>query len=887
MNKEKTTYESYGLESSSVSNNSGCKILMMVWNNTYAKYDKEQTIYEMFEEQAKLNPHGVAVVYKDRHITYQELNQYSNQLANRLRKEGVKPDVLVAICAERSLEVMIGILAILKAGGAYVPLDPEHPSERLRFILGDICAPVLLTQQHLVDKCINYSGNIILLDNLLNEKISFAVNLNKTVTAKNLAYTIYTSGTTGRPKGVTITHGAITNHMVWMKKCFSFDPSDVTLQKTVLSFDASVWELFIPIITGGKLVFADPGAHRDPRALIKLIREYKVTTLQLVPTMLKEFLKQEDVVQCVTLRHVFAGGEMLSEDIRRLFFQKLPVRLYNLYGPTETTIESTFHPCENSEEDFALNCIGKPINNTQVYVLDSQMQLTPIGIPGQLYIGGDGLARGYLNNSALTTSNFIVNPFSLRKEDRLYKTGDLVRWLSNGSLEYLGRLDDQVKIRGFRVEINEIENCLSKAPMINQCAVVVENVENSMEQPHLTAYLVLANKKDIAVTKLLNFLKHSLPEYMVPSVFKVVEKLPISVNGKVDKKSLITMEATVLSLENNYVAPANHEEKTLTDIWVRVLKAKQQIGVHDNFFDLGGNSLLALEVLTQVNKYYSVDMGMQSFFEVPTIFGFSSIIRNTKKKADKIKSRVNHNVQFKSEIDSPVIALRSGGDKTPLFLIHPVGGTVFWYMKLVKHLKTNRPVYGIQDPGIVHKNLIFSSIEELAEFYLQWIRKVQPHGPYMIGGASFGATVSVEVARKIQELGEKVCFIPILDGWAIYPNKLLNDSYFKDTMNRQHEQLRAQFAAKNIENMESIFDLQWQRLTLLWKYKMLPVEHKIILFKSEELLPAFRTIESPLNYWDDYAMCPIDVHAIPGDHETMFQEPYVAVLAQKLNSCLL
>jgi len=434
------------------------------WNDTKRAHPIEQSFHQLFEAQARKTPNATAVVFEGQRLTYEQLNARANQLAHYLQKLGVGPDVLVGICAERSLEMIVGLLGILKAGGAYVPLDPGDPGERLAFMIEDAHLPVLLTQEHLKVKLAAYEGECLCLDSGWKVIVEDdRHDLAPTVTAENMAYVIFTSGTTGKPKGAMITHRGVRNRLLWMQETYRLTTSDRVLQKTPFSFDVSVWEIFWPLLNGACLVVAPPGGHKDGAYLVNVIAEQQITVIHFVPSMLSAFLEYPDLARCRSLRLVFCSGEVLPLNLQGRFFAQIDAGLHNLYGPTEAAIDVTFWECQRGSHLLSVP-IGRPIGNTQIYLLDRRLQPVPIGVSGEIYIGGDGVGHGYLNRPALTAEKFIANPFSDEPGSRLYRTGDLARYLPDGNIEFLGRIDNQVKLRGHRIELGEIEACLDQYP---------------------------------------------------------------------------------------------------------------------------------------------------------------------------------------------------------------------------------------------------------------------------------------------------------------------------------------------------------------------------------------------------------------------------------------
>ncbi|NCS11031.1 MAG: amino acid adenylation domain-containing protein [Microcystis aeruginosa G13-09] len=595
--------------------------LLIDWNNTEVDYPVDKCIHQLFEEQVERTPDTVAVIFEEQELTYNELNCRANQLAHYLQSLGVKPDELVGICVERSLEMIVGLLGILKAGGAYVPLDPDYPLERISLMLEDAGLKVLLTQQKLIDKLSESQANI----NIVCVDADLPViskeeqkNLITTIKYSNLAYVIYTSGSTGIPKGVLVTHQGLLNLVFWYQNTFEITNLDKATQLAGTGFDAAVWELW-PYLTAGASIYLV-----KPEILISLVElqkwlAAKKITISFLPTPIAEQLLSLEWTEInVSLRTILTGGDKLNQYPSNF----IPFQVVNNYGPTENTVVTTSGVVISGEKNNSLSpAIGRPIFNTQIYILDSNLQPVPVGIPGEIHISGAGLARGYLNRPELTQEKFIPNPFSNSPDSRLYKTGDLARYLPDGNLEYLGRIDNQVKIRGFRIELGEIETILSQHSAVKTAIVIAR--EDETEQKRLVAYIVpqaegisaQQEQNFIAVTELRQFLKAKLPEYMIPSAFVILESLPLTPNGKIDRRALPAPE---FQSEEQYVAPRNPIEEILSSIWVKVLKVAQ-VGIHDNFFELGGHSLLATQLISRIREAFQVEMPLRELFVAPTI----------------------------------------------------------------------------------------------------------------------------------------------------------------------------------------------------------------------------------------------------------------------------
>ncbi len=566
-----------------------CFQVLVEWNSTDRSWECPQRLHELFERQVDLTPEAVALVSEEGLLTYAELDRRATRLAHRLQGLGVGPEVPVGLCAERSLGMVEGLLAILQAGGAYVPLDPDYPRERLAFMLEDTGAPVLVVQRHLLARLPDAAAQVVLLEEIGRGADLFESRLQEG-SPENLAYVIYTSGSTGRPKGVMVTHRAIANRVLWMREQFPVGPNDAVLQKTPFSFDASIWEIFLPLLAGFRLVIALPQGHQDPAYMARAIQRHEVTVLQLVPSMLGPFLDEPTSAECPSLRRVFCGGELLTPPSRDRFLATLAAELCNLYGPTECAIDATFWPCRGGDERPSVP-IGRPLSNVQIYLLDRRLEPAAVCAPGELHVGGVGLARGYLGRPDLTAEKFIPDPWSGEEGARLYRTGDLARYLPDGAIEYLGRIDQQVKLRGFRIEPGEIEAALGALPGVREAVVIVR--EDRPGQVRLLAYAAGAGLNG---DRLRRTLERTLPSHMVPALVVVLEALPRTPGGKLDRKVLPAPERG--PAEGRYEAPHTPTEELLARIWAQVL-GLERVGVHDNFFELGGDSILSIQVMAR------------------------------------------------------------------------------------------------------------------------------------------------------------------------------------------------------------------------------------------------------------------------------------------------
>ena len=598
--------------------------LLGEWNDTVADYPQNRCIHQLFEAQVEYNHHAIAVIFDDNSLTYQELNSRSNQLAHYLQKQGVSSDVLVGLCVERSVEMIVGMLAILKAGGAYLPLDPNYPPERLNFMLEDAQSSVLLTQHHLVERLGTQKLQVIGIDTDWNRVVQESSdNLTSGVTSDNLAYVIYTSGSTGKPKGVAIPHKAV-NRLVCNTNYIKLDSADKIAQVSNTSFDAATFEIWGALLHGAQLVGISRDILLSPHDFALQLQQQGITVLFLTTALFQQIVR--DIPQAfASLRYLLFGGEAVAPRwVRKVLKKGAPQQLIHVYGPTEGTTFSSFYQVQDVSEEATSIPIGRPITNTQIYLLDEQLQPVPIGIPGELYISGDGLARGYLNRPELTSQRFIPRApikgaptMAAQLGTRLYKTGDLARYRADGNIEFLGRIDNQVKIRGFRIELGEIESVLNQHPAVREAVVMVQ--QDIPDDKHLVAYIVFNEQvNNPKSSELRQYLNQKLPQYMVPSAYVVLDSLPLTPNGKVNRHLLPEVDTFNLDTEQNYVAPGTCIEEELARIWRQIL-GKQQIGIYDNFFELGGHSLLATQLTSRIRDAFQVELSVRILFEAPTV----------------------------------------------------------------------------------------------------------------------------------------------------------------------------------------------------------------------------------------------------------------------------
>jgi amino acid adenylation domain-containing protein len=726
------------------------------WNATCQPYPTEKTIHGLFEDQVRKSPDRTAVIFERRTLTYRELNERANRLAHWLRSEcHVGPDKLVVLCLERSELMPEAVMGVLKAGGAYVPVDPEYPEDRTRYVLEDTQTTIVLTQTKYAAKIpveIGSLRTVCLDDPAFRTELAAASGANPApiATSLDLAYVIYTSGTTGRPKGAMLQHQGVVNRIVWMNEEYPLKPTDRILQKTPYVFDVSVWELFWAHWYGAALVYARPAGQKDNAYLCELIHDEKVTVIHFVPSMLGVFEEALDCdpllrYQAKGLRYLFCSGEALPLSMVRKAHELLPdTEIHNLYGPTEASVDVLYYDC--NDRNIASVPIGKPIANTTMYILDEFSRPLPVGGIGELYIGGDGVARGYLNRPELTAERFITNPFQTEKEkrqgrnERLYKTGDLARYRPDGNIEYLGRNDFQVKVRGFRIELGEIEGHLAKFPGVRQSVVLALEKAGST---YLAGYYVSEHRLDEG--EILTWLKQHLPEYMVPAALIHLDRLPLTHNGKRDRKALPEPE---FRLRNIYRAAENPTQNELCAIFADVLElTTEQVGIDDDFFHIGGSSILALRLLGRIHKQFNVRLAVSDIFTERTVSRLAAKLGD----ADRTRSLA--------------VKLSKGSASENLFMIHPGNAGCEAYIPLARRLEGRYNCYGIDSYNLYHDDVI-SSLPVLAEKYLGYVKHVQRETgrqEYVFLGWSLGGQLAIEIAGILESEGVKDIRIYLLD----------------------------------------------------------------------------------------------------------------------------
>ena len=858
--------------------------LLVEWNNTYSDYPKDRCIHQLFEEQAGRTPEAIALVFEDQQLSYQALNAKANQLAHYLISLGVGPEVLVAICLERSLDMVVGLLAILKAGGAYVPLDPKYPKERLVFMLEDSAPLVLLSQSRLKNMFSGLTKAIPIIDmesKLLPLPWANQPDINPDFhqlghTSMNLAYVIYTSGSTGKPKGVQITHRSLFNFLMSMKQLLHITEQDILLAVTTLSFDIAGLEIYLPLICGAKIVIASHQLAMNGSGLATALdKSSAITFMQATPATWRLLLAAE--WEGNSRLTVLCGGEALANDLA-IQLQKKSKDVVNVYGPTETTVWSTAYRLPNEINVDKTIPIGRPIANTQLYIVDKNLQLVPVGITGELYIGGEGLARGYLNQIELTAKKFIKHPFSEDPHERLYKTGDLARYLSDGTIECLGRIDNQIKLRGFRIELGDIEATLSQYPQLR--AVAVNIYQPTPENKRLVAYVVPERDFMPSSSELRDFLKPKLPDYMLPSVYVFLDALPLTPNGKLDRKALPEPDQKRQDIATKFIAPRTLLEKKLAKIWREVLKI-DDIGIHDNFFELGGHSLLAVKIIIDVNEMFDTNLPLGLIYQSPTIESFGVMLLSGEKKSSCYS----------------LISIQNQGSRPPLFAIH----TITFITDFSQYLGKDQPLYFLRY-GMALENsnspVSLPQLKELARHYIEEMQLVQPQGPYQLIGFSFGGVVAYEMARQLQANGHQLNLVAMLDTYLTNnQSKLLPyDRIVKNIFGLSFKQLLVMVKNKvnywRLKKDKYCSDF-WPHIyttgpDLICRNGYNPelYEGKVILFQATDRDTFFFEKTPPDLEWRKLLGDRLEVQNICGTHHGIIKDSNAKTLAEKLIACI-
>jgi amino acid adenylation domain-containing protein len=842
--------------------------VLVEFNTTDSDYRRDLCIHNFFESQVERTPQATALICGHERLTYNELNSRANQVAHYLREQGVGPEVLVGVCCSRSIEMLVGIMGILKAGGAYVPLDPAYPTERLAAILEDAKAPILLTQQGSAGMLPEHAARVIRLDADWPAMAAMpATNLTTNATASNLGYVLFTSGSTGRPKGVALEHRSAAIFIQWAREVFLPEEVAGTLFSTSVCFDLSVFEIFVPLSMGGKVVMAE-----NALALPKLPAAHEVTLINTVPSAIAELVRMSGVPPSV--RVVNLAGEALPTSLAQQIYEKTGVsKVYNLYGPTEDTTYSTYTLVPRGGDVT----IGRPLPNTQAYILDENRQPLPIGVPGELYLAGDGLARGYFGREDLTRERFVPNPFG-GSGSRMYRTGDLARFQTDGNIQYLGRIDNQVKLRGFRIELGEIEAVLAKHPSVQAAVVMVR--EDTPGDKRLVAYVVPSGQS-VTTALLKDVARQRLPEYMVPSAFVELQALPLSPNGKINRRLLPAPDWS--SDGGNVVQPRNELESTLVRIWQDVLGVPN-IGVQDNFFDLGGHSIMAARVLTEVKKATGKDLPFSALFRGATVESLARLIEQEPEfEGDPVLMEIQHGED----------------DRLPFFAIVPPGEESLGYAMLARHMGPQQTVYKVQGHGPVTDGKRPYSEEEmkaLTQEYIATMRSVQPRGPYCVGGLCDGTHIAEQIVLKLESQGEEVGLFAIFDTWVLQhsQNRWLWKLYYYGQRLREMKKLSLserlasykRVAGNKIQNAVGSKPARSDWQETYWPEGFNPTRFRapIVLFKRPK--QPFYYIDDPQMGWGKRTITGVEIHEVDFSHAEILREPHVRIFGEQLAACV-
>jgi amino acid adenylation domain-containing protein/natural product biosynthesis luciferase-like monooxygenase protein len=859
--------------------------ILVHWNQTRREYPAA-SLKEMLESQFAQTPNQQAVILENYELTYKELHTRANMLAHRLKTFGVGPNTIVGVLAERSVELVLALIGIIKAGGAYLPLDPDCPSDRLQFVLKDAQPKLVLAQGKFAGRLPANTLVIALEDDFRGEAES---NLKDQLQADSLAYVIYTSGSTGQPKGVMITHRAVTNFLRYVQETCRLAVNDRVIQKSPFTFDFSVQEFFWPLTTGATLVVARPGMQGDSRYLTKTIREKKITALTFVPSMLATFLDEEDTKECSSLKRIVCCGEALSSELQNRLFSILPnIDLINFYGPTEAAVAVTSWKCSPASGRGTVP-IGTPFSNTQIYLLDRTMQPVPVGLPGELHIGGTQVARGYLARPELTLERFVENPFG---EGKLYKTGDLARYRDDGVLEFIGRTDFQIKLRGFRIELEEIEATLKSFSGVRDAVVIVRDDHGNQR---LVAYVIADG---IQARELRAYISTKLPDYMIPSAWIFLKEFPLTAHGKLDRGALPEPAARVV--EQAFVPPRDQAEAEIAAIWANILHLPA-VGVTEDFFELGGDSLLGVRLFTQIRKLLGTDLPLATLFQAPTVEQLATLVKQQGWRSNW----------------SPLVPIQPNGNRTPVFAVHGGYGEVMLYRHLSGCLGSEQPFYGLQAQGLDGSPIGLDTVEGIATTYLAEVRKVQAHGPYLLAGYCSGGAIAFEMAQQLHRAGEEVALVALIDSpnpgrppvrlslsertkrrleIAAHLSPLDQLRYFagrasgKVSANLQKWRGQRTLAALEQQNGASIpenarlLNVITVYDEVVSAYRPTPFAGRLTLFRAKDLDDGY-AYQKDLG-WTEYAKAGLQIIDVVSEHYEMLKPPHVQFVANKLEETI-
>lgn len=869
---------------------------LRVWNNTRLHFPLK-SLHEVLEMEAVKFDNKVAVAFGNKTISFRKLHEKSNQFARLLAEGGLRKDDKVGLAVDRSIEMVIALLAILKAGAAYIPIDPEYPKDRIEYMLENSSARLLITGKKHKGK-FRSKAKEILIENAMTELSSHnSTELDLKVAPEDLAYILYTSGSTGKPKGVEVKHRNLVNFVYSMTDMLQLSADDRFLGVTTISFDISGADLYLPLFTGAALHLVDSVTAKDGIMLLNAVKKVRPTVMQVTPSswqMLLEAGWEEDV----QIRTICSSGEAISSELANKLLPRC-VNLFNMYGPTETTIWSTGKLITRKNEVIT---IGKPIGNTRIYILNEKNNPVPENFTGEIYIAGDGVARGYHNRADLTSQKFSKECFAEVDGEMMYRTGDLGKMLPDGEIMYLGRIDHQVKIRGHRIELEEIEYCLSVQKDIKQVVVIAR--EDKPGDQKLVAYIVLKNhQKSGTATETWHWrraLKDLLPPYMIPSSFVLLEKLPLTPNGKIERSLLPKPDLNVAVDHNKFVGPRDETEKMLAAIWTKALGV-EKISVFDEFFELGGHSLNAIQMMRELERQTGLQFPLSILFEYPTI--------------EKLARRL-----YQKEIKpaKSLVAIKSSGTKMPLYIVHGVRGTIPIFNRTSEHLDPDQPIYGLQAKGLDGKDEILDGVEELASSYITEILEQNPDGPYALAGYSFGGFVAFEMAKQLQEMGKDVKLLVIFDTYA--GNDDDYDSWFqrmfhsvrarvkdfqhslkmflsdprgairyqreevKSKLHKPYRRIRGMISGNDKDIFYYKYRIERINTIATSKYRLTPYNGKIDLFRAKKR--PYYVEDKVFLGWKPFALKGIRIHEIPGEHNKIFLPPNVNELARQLQLAL-
>ena len=864
--------------------------ILVRWNATEAPFPRDRCVHELIEQQVGATPDRIAVADEQSALTYGELNARANEVADRLAALGVVRGTLVGIAVRRRIDMVVGLLGIWKAGGAYLPLDPDFPADRLAFMMADAPVEFLLTERGDMPPLPPFDGGVLYLDDP-DPAPTIARQSPAGTSATDLAYVLYTSGSTGRPKGVEIRHGSVVNLLVAIAEMLAFSANNVLVAVTTLSFDIAGLELWMPLIMGAQVVIADRHVTRDGRRLAATLERTGATIMQATPATWRILLEQKGWRS--PRLTALCGGEALPNALAAELLSRCGA-LWNVYGPTETTIWSTaFRVTPEATPGDGVVPLGRPIANTCVYVVDPAGQPVPVGIPGELLIGGAGVARGYRGREALTAERFVADSLGPARGDRVYRTGDRVRWRADGVLDFLGRLDDQVKLRGFRIELGEIESVLASHPQIAEAAVLLEG---KGEAQQLVSYFTPRDPKaEPGASELRTLLRSRLPDYMVPTTFVPLERFPRTPNGKLDRRALTAQRSSPLPSGIEVLRPRDDVERRVAVLWERVL-GRSDIGIHDDFFELGGHSIVAVRLSAAIEQEFGLTLPLGTLFQAPTIEGVAAYLKTGHRETRW----------------SSLVPIQSGADLPPFFCVHAVGGHVMNLRDLLLQLPKDQPVWALQASGLDGNAPSLHDFGEMARHYIREMRSVQPTGPYYVGGLSLGGVIAYEMAQQLQAAGEQVALVALLDTHlhhTLLPWRLR--TYFYMMKLRQYT--RSVFAGELHEKTFNVRSsiarrLHRTRLRQLWsssghpdgsaptleevqhgialamvRYRPRPYRGRVTLIRAIEPHPDMPT--DPAAEWAPWVHGTLEIRNVPGDHMSMF-EAHVATLAACLTQCL-